>query len=145
MVLLSLSLTRALVRSVASMASVQSLEGRLILVLEDEPILALDIADCFRAAGASVFTAQKLEDGLRLATHPDLSAAVLDFGLSDGESTPLCAALNDRGIPFVLHSGYSDIPAEACANGPAIPKPAAPSELVETVASLLQQTAAFGS
>jgi DNA-binding response OmpR family regulator len=127
------------------MASVQSLKGRLILVLEDEPLLALDIGDCFRGAGASVFTAHKLEDGMRLATHPDLSAAVLDFGLSDGESTALCERLNDRGIPFVLHSGYSTINAKACAMGIAIPKPGMPGELVKTIACLLQKTAALGT
>ena len=119
------------------MASAKPLEGRLILVVEDEPIIALDIVDCFEKAGASVFTARKLEDGMRLATHPDLSAAVLDFGLSDGESTELCERLNERGIPFVLHSGFGDIEEQAWATCVAIPKPAIPDKLVETVARLL--------
>ena len=54
-----------------------SLTRRNILVVENEPLIALDIADCLRAAGASVRTAHSLAAGLRLAAHRDLSAAVL--------------------------------------------------------------------
>jgi hypothetical protein len=60
-----------------------------------------------------VLAAHRLSDGLRLAGHPDLSAAVVDFGLSDGEGTALCERLKERGIPFVLHSGYHHA-GEAC-------------------------------
>jgi DNA-binding response OmpR family regulator len=113
------------------------LAGHSILIVEDEPLVALDIVDCFTKAGASVLRAQKLEDGLRLAGHPDLSAAVLDFGLSDGEGTALCERLKERGIPFVLHSGYSHVH-DACLAGVVIPKPAHPSALVAAIAQLLR-------
>jgi DNA-binding response OmpR family regulator len=114
------------------------LRGRSVLVVEDEPLIALDIVECFKKAGASVFTAHKLEDGLRLAGHPDLSAAVVDFGLSDGDGAALCERLNERAIPFVLHSGYSHIHEAACTTGAIVPKPASPSDLVSSVARLLQ-------
>jgi len=114
------------------------LRGHSVLVVEDEPLIALDIVECFKKAGASVFTAHRVDDGLRLAGHPDLSAAVVDFGLSDGDGTALCERLNDRGIPFVLHSGYSHIHEAACIKGAVVPKPASPSELVSSVAQLLQ-------
>jgi len=113
------------------------LRGRSILVVEDEPLIALDIVDCFRQAGASVYSAQNLRDGLRLAHHPDLSAAVVDFGLGDGDGAGLCELLKERGVPFVLHTGYSH-PGEVCQPGVLIPKPAAPVELVKTVEGLLR-------
>ena len=112
------------------------LSGRSILIVEDEPLIALDIVAGFRNAGASVITAHRLCDGLRLAGHPDLSAAVVDFGLSDGEGTALCERLKERGIPFVLHTGYQQIN-EACRAGVLVPKPAAPHQLVSTVVGLL--------
>jgi DNA-binding response OmpR family regulator len=112
------------------------LAGRSILIVEDEPLIALDIAEGFRRAGASVLSAHNLQDGLRLAGHPDLSAAVLDFGLRDVEGTALCARLKDRQIPFVLHTGYQHTN-EACHAGVLVPKPTAPAELVSTVARLL--------
>jgi len=117
------------------------LAGRSILIVEDEPLIALDIAEGFRSAGASVLSAHNLQDGLRLAGHPDLSAAVLDFGLRDGEGTALCARLKDRRIPFVLHTGYQHT-SEACHAGVLVPKPTAPAELVSTVARLLASEAA---
>jgi DNA-binding response OmpR family regulator len=113
------------------------LRGRSILVVEDEPLVALDIVDCFRQAGASVYSAHNLRDGLRLAHHPDLSAAVVDFGLGDGDGAGLCDLLKERGVPFVLHTGYAH-PSEACRSGVLVPKPAAPMELVTTVTRLLQ-------
>jgi|SRR6185503_3445390 len=115
------------------------LAGHSILVVEDEPLIALHIAECFRAAGASVFTAHNLRDGLRLAGHPDLSVAIVDFGLSDGDGTGLCERLKGRGIPFVLHTGYTHV-SEACRSGVVIPKPASPAELVSAVARLLKLT-----
>jgi DNA-binding response OmpR family regulator len=74
---------------------------------------------------------------LRLAGHPDLSAAVLDFGLTDGDGTGLCELLKQRGVPFVLHTGYTHL-SEACQSGVVVPKPAGPTELVSTVTRLLQ-------
>ena len=112
------------------------LAGRSILIVEDEPLIALDIAEGFQNAGASVFSAHNLQDGLRLAGHPDLSAAVVDFGLRDCESTALCERLKQRSIPFVLHTGYQHLN-EACHAGVLVPKPATPAELVSTVARLL--------
>jgi len=113
------------------------LRGRAILVVEDEPLIALDITDSFRLAGASVYSARSVQDGLRLARRPDLSAAVVDFGLGDGDGAGLCELLKQRGVPFVLHTGYAH-PSEACHSGVLVPKPAAPMELVTTVARLLQ-------
>lgn len=107
-----------------------------MLVVEDEPLIALDIAEAMRTAGASVLTAHKLEDGLRLAAHPDLSAAIVDFGLSDDVGTALCERLTERGVPFVLHSGYVHID-EACRTGVVVPKPATPYQLVTAVEGLV--------
>jgi CheY-like chemotaxis protein len=81
-----------------------ALVGHTILVVEDEPLIALAIVEDFKAAGASVHTAYNLSDGLRLADHPDLSAAVVDFGLSDGKGSALCERLNERQVPFILHT-----------------------------------------
>lgn len=114
----------------------ESLRGRMILIVEDEPLVALDISDSFEAAGAIVVTARTLPEALRLADHPDLSAAVLDFSLGDGDAEALCAKLKDRGLPFVIYSGYSRVHG-ACSAGTVIPKPANPGVLVTTLAGML--------
>ena len=73
-----------------------SLRGRTILIVEDEPLVALDVAETIKRAGASVLLAHTLKDGLRLADHADLSAAVLDFGLIDGQASELCQRWSRR-------------------------------------------------
>jgi len=113
----------------------RELAGRAVLIVEDEPLVALDIAESFRKA---ILTASKVQDGLRLAGHPDVSAAIVDFGLSDGDGTALCECLKERGIPFILHSGYTHI-SDACRVGVVIPKPASPDVLVSTVVRLLRE------
>jgi DNA-binding response OmpR family regulator len=113
------------------------LAGHSVLVVEDEPLIALDIADAMRTAGATVLTAQRVADGLRLSCHPGLSAAVVDFGLSDGEGTELCKLLNERGVPFVLYTGFADVD-QNVRPGIVIRKPATPYQLVTAVAGLLE-------
>lgn len=113
-----------------------ALVGHLILVLEDEPLVALEIVESMRHAGASVLTARRVCDALKLAEHPDLSAAILDFGLKDGDAGIVCERLSARQIPFVLYSGYTHVD-EVCRKGIQLLKPATPVELVATVARML--------
>ena len=60
----------------------------------------------------------------------------LDFGLNDGEGTALCERLKERGVPFVLHSGYDQL-SDVCRSGIVLPKPATRDELVTTVRRIL--------
>ena len=79
-----------------------SLAGRLILICEDEPLIALDIANAFTNEGARVKTARSLRDALVAVEDGALSAAILDHALSDGDSSHLRQRLTERNIPFVL-------------------------------------------
>ena len=80
------------------------LSGEAILVVEDEPLVALDLRQTLESAGAYVFAATQLSHALQLAGHPDISAAVLDYRLGDGDCTPICTLLSERDIPFVFYS-----------------------------------------
>ena len=113
--------------------------GRTILIVEDEPLIAIEIADGFSDAGARVLTATNLQDGMRLAEHPDLSAAILDFQFKNGDSAAMCARLKERRIPFVIYSGYPE-EATACEEAAFVPKPAPTDILLTTVAGLLAKS-----
>jgi DNA-binding response OmpR family regulator len=131
------SLAPALSRAFGNVMPGSSLGGRSILVVEDEPLIALDIVQAFEKAGAVVLAARSLADAIRFVEHDGLSAAILDFGLGDDDASALCLRLKERRIPFILHSGYSHH-GPACRNGIVIPKPASPATLIETVVGLLQ-------
>jgi ActR/RegA family two-component response regulator len=64
-----------------------SLHGRLVLVVEDEALIALDIAQGFKAAGADVVISRTLEDAMKKAELPNLTAAVIDHALHNGLTT----------------------------------------------------------
>ena len=112
------------------------LSGHSILVLEDEPLIALEITEALGQAGAKVFVAHSLREALRFADHPALSAAIVDLGLSDGDADSVCERLVARAIPFVIYTGHERVP-ETCRQGIQVPKPARSSDLIATVVGLL--------
>lgn len=112
------------------------LAGRTILIIEDEPLIAIDVQDAFQDAGATAIVARTLSAALVEVEQPDLSAAIVDHALSDGDSSELCERLTARNIPFVTYSGFPRIDG-ACGIGVHVNKPASASVLVTTVAGLI--------
>jgi DNA-binding response OmpR family regulator len=115
-----------------------SLAGRSILVCEDEPLIALSIADAFTGAGARVVTARSFASALIAVENEVPSAVILNHTLSDGESSQFCKRLKQRNIPYVVHSGYSNLDG-ACSEAVLVPKPANPDVLVTAVLGLLRR------
>src|SRR5215468_2025601 len=96
-----------------------ALAGRTILVIEDEPLVTLDISETFQIANARMEVAPTCT-GARHGMRADMAAAILDLGLHDGDGQDLCDELKSRSIPFVVYSGY---PRPAALDAPFIPKP----------------------
>ena len=113
-----------------------SLDGRSILIVEDEPLIVMDITQQFEATGAALTTTNSLHQALVLVDHDGLSGAILDHSLGDGDSSKLCARLKERGIPYIIYSGHTIIEG-ACAGAPHVNKPAAQGELVAAMESLI--------
>ncbi len=87
-----------------------SLEGYTILVVEDEPLIALDVATTLEDAGATVIgPCASVDHALSLIQDGDLmspmDAAVLDVNLGKHTSIPIARILQARGVPFVFHTG----------------------------------------
>ena len=112
------------------------LEGRSILIVEDEPLIALDIAEAFGPTGAVLTTTTTAEHGLILAQNDGLSAAILDHALPDGDCSKLCEVLKQRHIPFIVYSGFGP-GADACKDAPHLSKPAEPEVLVTLLQDLI--------
>jgi DNA-binding response OmpR family regulator len=107
-------------------------------VVEDEPVIALQLETQLNAAGARVYSAGRLRDALHMAEHPALSAAVLDFRLGGDDSAAICRRLADLGIPFIFYTGFSDAVAfQRWPDAPVVSKPVEGRVLIDAVASLL--------
>jgi DNA-binding response OmpR family regulator len=80
-----------------------------ILVVEDDPILALDIVRLLLAEGAKVKgPALSLERALELAKTEHLSCGLLDVTLRDGFVFPAASVLRRRGIGIVFYTGIGN-------------------------------------
>ena len=88
-----------------------SFEALRVLVVEDEPVVAMCLEDILETLGCvTVGPASRLAEGLALAEREELGAAILDINLGGERSTPIAEALQRRGVPFVFASGYGSAP-----------------------------------
>jgi DNA-binding response OmpR family regulator len=113
-----------------------ALRGCSILVVEDEPLIAMDIVTALEDAGAHATTTTTVRHALILVEHDGLAAAIMDHALGDGDSTQLCGRLKARGIPYVSYSGYAPVEG-ASENAPYISKPVPMDVLMSAVEGLL--------
>jgi PAS domain S-box-containing protein len=115
------------------------LGGRRVLVVEDEPFIAMDVEASLTAAGCIVVgPAPSVERALVLIGNEALDAAVLDANLGGRSVESVADALAARGVPFVFATGYGReaLPA-AHGAAPVLGKPVAPVRLVAAIAALV--------
>jgi DNA-binding response OmpR family regulator len=112
------------------------LRGRSILVVENEPLIAIDIVQALESAGANATMTTTVRHALLLAEHDGLSGAIMDHALTDGDSTKLCARLKERGIPYLSYSGYDPVEG-ASKEAPHIMKPVSMDVLMSAMERLL--------
>ena len=115
-----------------------SLTGRLILVVEDEVLIADLVCDHLKDAGAEVVVAYTLKDALDKASA-NLSAAVIDHKLLDHTTDEVCLKLIARNIPFIVYTGFPDLDAPFN-HGVIIQKPITPPTVVSTLEEMLGST-----
>ncbi len=84
------------------------LEGRQILVVEDDYLIGYDFAASLEGLGAKVlWPVGNVDDALDLLLETEgIDAAVLDLNLGGELSYPVADALAERGITFVFTTGY---------------------------------------
>ena len=79
------------------------------LVVEDNMIIAMDSADLMAELGAdNVFTASDTQTALRFLDQHPITVALLDVNLGSETSLVVAEACAERGIPFVLATGYGE-------------------------------------
>ena len=80
---------------------------RSVLIVEDEPLVAMLLADFLEELGCTVAAqASSVEDGLKRLKDTVFDIAILDVNLRGQPVWPLADALQEQGRPFVLATGY---------------------------------------
>jgi two-component SAPR family response regulator len=91
------------------------IEGRRILIVEDEGLVSAMVEDMLADLGAQVIgTASTIARAMLLAkTLHDIDAAVLDVNVREERIDPVAAALIERQVPIVFATGYGAAPVAA--------------------------------
>ena len=85
------------------------LSGRVVMLMEDEFLIAMDIEDELRARGAEVLGPfARVCDGLKALEVHQPHAAVLDVNLADGEVFPIANRLLACNKAMVFSTGMSN-------------------------------------
>jgi CheY-like chemotaxis protein len=118
------------------MHSDATLRGRRLLVVEDDYMVATDVAQGLADHGAEIVgPAGSVEEALALvAAESRLDGAVLDINLRNDKVYPVAEALRARNVPFVFTTGYDAwLVPEAFAEVRRLDKPVDIRALVESI------------
>src|SRR5262249_31922650 len=125
----------------AQSATSAVVRGRRILVVEDEPLIAMDICATLSEAGCEVVgPSANVGTAIELIAAANFDAALLDANLGGHPVVDLAAALTRRNIPFAFLTGYGreGLP-DAFRHPPMIGKPFMPEHAFKVIAQLLQR------
>ena len=116
------------------------LNRALVLVAEDQPFIALDVALAIEDAdGVVAGPAASVRECLALIESQPIVAAILDVNLTDGDISPVAEALILAGIPMIVQTGIG-LPARLAARFPELVvqiKPCVAAALVVQLEALI--------
>lgn len=99
--------------------------ARSILIVEDEPLIAMMLEDFLDSLGHKVVgTVESVRDAEAAVSKGGFDVAILDVNLKGEHIWPVADRLADRGVPFILATGgHIDPPPERHAAAPVLSKP----------------------
>ena len=121
-------------------AAMPSLHDMQVMIVEDDTLLAIDLAEALRDAGLQVIGPFSTVDGALhgVAAHRP-QAAILDIDLRGQLSFPVADALAGANVPFLWLSGSSpNVLPEHHRGRPFVRKPLAKALILRMLADLLK-------
>ena len=117
---------------------------RSILIVEDEPLIAMMLEDFILSLGHEVCgNCDSVKAALEQIEQGNFDLAILDVNLKGESVWPVAAALRDKGTPFVLATGgHVDPPPPEFRNVPMIEKPYTIDRVTPIIDAALGQTSA---
>lgn len=119
------------------------LAGRRILIVEDDPFIALALEEMLREHGLIVAGAAKtIASALHIVAAEKLDIALLDVDVGQEKIDPVADLLAGRDCPFVFTTGYgrAGLP-EAHASRAIVEKPFYTDEVIKALREELQRAA----
>lgn len=120
------------------------LNGARILIVEDEPLIAMDLAFVIEdAEGVIAASARSVKAALEHVDGAEFHAALLDVRLPDGTAFDIAERLEASGIPFVFCTADDEDSGQFSRwpHVPVLPKPHKANLVVMTLVALLRKHA----
>jgi DNA-binding response OmpR family regulator len=119
-----------------------TLESIRVLIVEDDPIIGLDLSETIATAGAVVVgPAHDVRSALKLLENAPVDAAVLDHVIVGGDSRPIADFLAHRGVAFLFHTSHrGDLPVRY-PSVTILDKPSRSDELIRSLKALVAKPA----
>jgi CheY-like chemotaxis protein len=115
-----------------------NLQGRNILIVEDEVLVAMMMEDILLEHGCTPMVASEQKQALACLDDSRFDAAILDVNLNGAASFPIAEALRARGVPFAFSTGYDErVLREGFRDQAVIRKPFLPDKLLEVLCGLV--------
>ncbi len=115
------------------------LEHVRVLLVEDDPISALDLSLTLETAGATIIgPAHNVASAIALLQDRPFDVAVLDHLIVGGDSLPVAEELSRRGVQFLFHTSHRGALPQRFPHARVIDKPSRSGELVAAVEDLIK-------
>jgi len=122
------------------MSGLDALQGRRVLVVEDELMIAMLVEDMLADLGCTVVgPAHTLEMALKaVEAEPQIDAALLDVNLAGQPVFPVADALRARHAPLIFSTGYGEAGLrDVDAGSPVLQKPFRAGDLAKALQNAL--------
>src|SRR5712691_4909765 len=108
-----------------------NLAGQTILVVEEEPLIALDLRTALEGAGAEVMVARNAAEALIRISEFDFAAAVVDWRPDSEDHRVVARALKEKQVRFLFYATHPPEDVTTVRGAPIFLKPGRPEEIVK--------------
>ena len=124
-------------------AGVREVPRKRILIVEDEPLIAMGLEDILFELGLDVVgPAFDLDTALALVEGEQIEAAILDLNIAGEPSYPVADVLRKRDVPYVFATGYGGEGVDpAHSRAAMLTKPYGSGEVRDALAELFEAAA----
>jgi CheY-like chemotaxis protein len=106
-----------------------NLAGSTILVVEEYPLIALDLRAELEQVGAHVCLARTRDQALACIRESKVAAGVLDWRPGSDDHRMIARALKQKGVPFLFHTSHPPEDANTLRGAAVILKPERPETI----------------
>ena len=114
-----------------------NLAGKTILVVEEQPLIALDLQITLKQANAKAFIARNPEEALTRISQFDFAAGVIEWRPQSDQYRRIARALKKKGARFVFYATHPPEDVTTARGAPIFIKPERPEKIVAALARLV--------